>query len=157
MHTEKGHYFQVKGKTNHPICIAWLILFLLLNGIMLSVGIIKREDCPIQPKIPLYLMVAGAIGIISKLVPLINLKLQWRIVDVLTSLIYLFEYIWVILGSVWIYSLYKPNFNPSAGLYCDETVYLMGFSLLTLHWIFLGIFIVLALCCCCGCSHYENV
>lgn len=158
MQVEKENYLQLKETSNHSICVIWLALFLVLNGIMLSMGIIKIHDCPIQPKIPLYMIVAGVIGIISKLLPLINRKLHWRIMDVLVSVTYLFDFIWVILGSVWIYSIFKPNFNPHGGLYCDETTYLMAFALVTLHWIFLAVFLVIALCCCCCvCSSSEKL
>ena len=133
------------------------MLFLVLNIIMLVVGILKKDDCPIQQNVPLYLIVAGAIGIISKVLPFINRKLDWCLLDLLVSVSYLFEFIWVILGSVWIYSIYKPNFNPAAGDYCNETAYLLGFWLLTLHWIFLAISIVLVCCCCCcACLKSDN-
>ncbi|KAK4881131.1 hypothetical protein RN001_004450 [Aquatica leii] len=134
MDVENRRYSQVKSKTNHPICSVSLVVFLCLNIAMLVVGILRKDDCPIQNKIPLYLLVAGAVGLMSKILPFINRKFDFCCVDVLVSLLYLFEFVWIILGSVWIYSIYPPNFDPSAGEFCNKTVYLLSFWLLTLHW-----------------------
>ncbi|KAF5298230.1 hypothetical protein FQR65_LT09741 [Abscondita terminalis] len=118
---------------------------------MLVLGILRKDECPVQNKIPLYFIVAGSVGLLSKILPFINRKLDFYFIDVLVSLLYLFEFVWIILGSVWIYSIYPPNYNPAVGPYCDKTVYLLGFWLLTLQWIFLAItFIVICFCCCFG-------
>ncbi|KAF5304274.1 hypothetical protein FQA39_LY09801 [Lamprigera yunnana] len=123
---------------------------------MLAVGVIKKDDCPIQDKIPLYLIVAGSVGLLSKLLPFINRNLEWCLLDVLISVLYLFEFIWIILGSVWIYSIYQPNFDPSAGEYCDKSTYSMGFWLLTGYWVFLGVFVILIACSCSTCHNRNN-
>ncbi|KAF5304276.1 hypothetical protein FQA39_LY09803 [Lamprigera yunnana] len=104
-------------------CSMFLVVVLSLNIAVLVVGVIKKDDCPIQDKIPLYLIVVGSMGLLSKFLSLVNRYLEWCLVYVLMFVLYLFEFIWVILGSVWIYSIYQPNFDPSAGEYCDESTY----------------------------------
>ncbi|KAF5304269.1 hypothetical protein FQA39_LY09796 [Lamprigera yunnana] len=134
---------KLTDQDEETICTFSLVLGLCLNISMLALGVMKKDDCPIQNKIPLYLIVAGSVGLISKLLPFINRKLDWCLLYILVSVLYLFEFIWIVLGSVWIYGIYKPNFDTSAGEYCDESTYSIGFWLLTVDWVFLGGFLIL--------------
>jgi len=152
MDLERGRNASVKEKANHPIATIGLLIFLALNITMLVVGFVKKDECPIQEKIPIFLIVAGAIGILSKSLPFINRKLDWCLVDLVISVIYLIEFIWIIVGSVWVYQIYKPNYNPSKGPYCSESAYLLSFWLITIQWIIMAITTILGcLCCCCPC------
>lgn len=40
-----------------------LILLLILDIAMLVVGIVKKNECPIEDRIPLYLIVAGNVSL----------------------------------------------------------------------------------------------
>ncbi|KAG8038737.1 hypothetical protein G9C98_000292 [Cotesia typhae] len=48
--------------------------------------------------------------------------------------------------SMWVYKEYEPNYDPSLGKYCNKTLYLFAFWLITLVYIFLGV-ITAGLCC----------
>lgn len=37
-------------------------------------------------------------------------------------------------GSYWVYSEYKPNFDPQKGLYCDKVTYHLAFWTITIHY-----------------------
>ncbi|KAF2897918.1 hypothetical protein ILUMI_08256 [Ignelater luminosus] len=52
----------------------------------------------------------------------------------------------MILGSVWIYSIYQPNYDPQLGEHCNKTTYLLAFWLLTLHYIFLLLITTIPIC-----------
>lgn len=49
---------------------------------------------------------------------------------------------WFMIGSYWIYRIYEPNYNPMLGKYCDETLYMFAFWLVTSVYILLGLSIV---------------
>jgi len=48
-------------------------------------------------------------------------------------------------GSVWVYKEYEPNYDPSRGKYCNRTLYLFAFWLITSVYIVLG---VITVCLC---------
>ena len=51
------------------------------------------------------------------------------------------------IGCVWVYRVYKPNFDDeTSSSYCNETVYIFAFWLITTAYIFLGLF---TSCICC--------
>lgn len=58
------------------------------------------------------------------------------------TLINWFMFAWFIMGSYWIYRIYEPNYDKSRGLYCDKTLYLVSFWLVSAPYIFLGLFMV---------------
>ncbi|KAK4881130.1 hypothetical protein RN001_004449 [Aquatica leii] len=147
MTVETGEYLPIKSKDDHPLVIILMVIYLALHIAMLVVGIDGRDNCPLEQRIPLYLIVAGAVGLLSVLIPFINRKFNFPYVDILTTLLYLFEFGWMILGSIWIYGIYPPNFDPSTGNYCNKTVYLVSFWLLSTQWIFLVVTIILSFCC----------
>uniref|UniRef100_A0A3Q1FF77 Uncharacterized protein n=1 Tax=Acanthochromis polyacanthus TaxID=80966 RepID=A0A3Q1FF77_9TELE len=112
-----------------------------------------RDDCPLQPYIPIYLIVGGTF---SLLVPLLSclscakkpapLYLVWNL------LVSSFVFAWFIAGNVWIYSIYPPNYNKNSTTinvdpYCDKTLYLFAFWITTAGYILLGLALFLGCCC----------
>lgn len=61
------------------------------------------------------------------------------------------------LGSVWIYSLYPPNYNPE-NLYCHKTTYQFAFGVTTVVWATMS-FIILGYCLDLvhGCMSDDNI
>lgn len=49
------------------------------------------------------------------------------------------------LGSIWIYSLYPPNYVPE-DLYCQKTTYRFAFGMTTTVWAIMGFMIILGYC-----------
>ena len=45
----------------------------------------------------------------------------------------------LIAGSMWVYKEYEPNYDPSIGKYCNKTLYLFAFWLITCVYIALGV------------------
>ena len=55
---------------------------------------------------------------------------------------------WFIAGNVWVYKNYKPDFEDKASTeYCDKTLYLFSFGLITFVY---AILCVMLLCMCCA-------
>ncbi|KAF2905381.1 hypothetical protein ILUMI_00799 [Ignelater luminosus] len=145
----------LKEKVHHPSVSATLIVFLILNLIMLIVGFMHVNNCPIKKVIPIYLIVAGCVGIVSKLLPFLNRKFQLKMLTFTIYALYIFEFVWMLLGSYWVYSLGKPNFDPSHPPYCNKTAYYLAFWLLTVNWVFIAITLILT-CCAAICIAVVN-
>lgn len=144
-----------------------------------SSGVKFLNECPVQPKIPIYLLVGGCFGLLKLL------SLLWRQVrsrryerldeimdeddgngDVIVSkssrfseaVLSLFLFIWFIFGNYWVLSIYKPHFDlllhePSN--WCDRTVYMFAFIQICICYGTMGliafIIVILGICHrCCG-------
>lgn len=46
---------------------------------------------------------------------------------------------WFIIGSVWVYKEYEPNYDPIVGKYCNKNLYLFAFWLITAVYTILGL------------------
>ncbi len=56
-----------------------------------------------------------------------------------------FIFSWFICGNVWVYKNYMPSFQPGSADYCDRTLYLFSF------WLITSLYIALGACFCCLC------
>ncbi|XP_055358507.1 transmembrane protein 272-like [Betta splendens] len=135
----------------------------MAEPIPIVIGSLYLNECPRQPYIPIYLIVGGVFGLMIAGLscigctqrinngPLSGFCTTW------SSLTFLFLFCWLITGSVWIYSIYKPNYSKNATspeLYCNELLYLFAFWNTTVVYILLGLLFVV-LCCiipCCACG-----
>ncbi len=118
-----------------------------------------KDDCTIEPLIPIYLIVAGAFGIFRNLIAICckaSEKHQERQGQQASQpgagrrgfegLIDCFLLAWFICGNVWIYKNYQPNYDlKTSAQYCHQTLYLFAFWLTTATYILMGTF------CVCGC------
>ena len=124
------------------------------------------RQCPIEPHIPVFLIVYGICGIVKSVETLIKqvlvctkpaciktcrshpqlkyLLLTWRIVDFVFNLVLLS---WSIAGSYWIFHVYhdlmEMNFDSA---YCHPVLYKFSFGMM------ICVYIVVALTCCCVCG-----
>lgn len=121
---------------------------------MIAMGSIYLYDCPQGEYIPIYLLIGGIFGIIKQLLDL-SAKVRQREEEreeerirqsPTQTVINCFMLGWFIIGSVWVYKEYEPNYDPSRGKYCNRTLYLFAFWLITSVYIVLGV-ITLCLCC----------
>ena len=116
-----------------------------------------KDDCPAEDKIPIYLIVMGAVLIFRNLSSLCskmcsndddagddqdNKSAPQKCCD---SILDLFMFCWFISGNYWIYHIYEPSYSKSDD-YCNKTLYLFSFWLMTASYIFI------AFICCCFCS-----
>ncbi|XP_057563194.1 transmembrane protein 272 [Hippopotamus amphibius kiboko] len=151
-----------------PPCFVFLLCtFLVLPLCMAFTGMKFLEDCPVQPLIPLYLLVGGIIGalkvslllhdstsmrrLLSKAVVIDDddgNEYPWRqnahkyYVHLLLSL---FLLLWFILGNYWVFSVYLPDFIPPFQQprdYCDKTLYLFAVGVLVLGHTVLGLLVL---------------
>ncbi|XP_046336486.1 uncharacterized protein LOC124118423 isoform X1 [Haliotis rufescens] len=141
------------GRAFDIIWNSWLMTTFLvsLTGLpiaMIVIGGSHRVDCPREPKVPIYLLVGGGFGLLKMLL------LLWRqkksrdyerlddcvdddADDIVMSrstrfsgyILTIFLLSWFILGNVWIFQVWKPNFvqplhEPMN--WCNETVYMFS-------------------------------
>ena len=127
-----------------------------------------------EPFIPVYLIVGGAFGIIKTVVVIMQRvivhgeifnedekhsdepSMAWTFFD---GVLNLFLFTWFIAGNVWVYSKYKPHFVPPLHEplnYCNGTLYLFSFWVITASYILMGL-ICFCICClgvCASCTAY---
>ena len=69
----------------------------------------------------------------------------WMFLD---GVLNLFLFTWFVAGNIWVYSKYKPNFVPPVDQplnYCNKTVYLFAF------WVITSSYVILGMICTCTC------
>ncbi|CAD5120257.1 unnamed protein product [Dimorphilus gyrociliatus] len=140
---------------------------------MITVGVKFLHECPIEPKVPIYLLVAGCFGLL-KLLSLLWRQVRSRRYEQLDEMatpgngdgmimsksskfseavLSIFLLIWFGFGNYWIFRVWKPNFiqalhRPSD--WCHPTVYMFAFGTIcgvyALTAIVLLIACMLALC-----------
>ena len=112
-----------------------------------------KDECPAEDKIPIYLIVAGAVGAFRNLISLGRRAKQSDNQDEeeqsknrpLESILDCFLFVWFICGNVWIYKNYKPSFDDSQSDYCNQTLYMFAF------WVTTSMYILFGVLCCCVC------
>ncbi|KAK2830473.1 hypothetical protein Q5P01_018404 [Channa striata] len=115
--------------------IIWWMIMIAAVGI----GATHLSRCPVQSYIPIYLIVLGASSLFS--LSLTYTKNTWKdgavyiLSTVCVSLLHLFSFCWFIAGSVWVYSVYPPNYSPEGDQYCHKTTYLFAFIVTTVTWV----------------------
>lgn len=132
-------------------CLVGLGVMLVLVGLvfglpltLIIVGSLYIGDCPVEPGIPIWMVVGGVV------LSLITLKELCNNDDVSTSMTIftcLFYVAWYIAGAVLIYPTWQPAFHPEYfgdTRYCDYTVMMTAFVIINLMSIFT------ALTCCTG-------
>ncbi|XP_067308108.1 transmembrane protein 272-like isoform X2 [Pseudorasbora parva] len=129
----------------------------------IAIGAVYLQDCPQQRYIPVYVLVCGVFGVLLALLSCLpcareteeeaGRNLLSLTCTVWNALVTTFLFCWLISGSVWIYSIYPPNYNQTlAGdPYCNKTLYLFAFWTTTLGYIVLGLGLLLG-CCICICT-----
>ncbi|EDO47125.1 predicted protein, partial [Nematostella vectensis] len=135
-------------------CTVAIALIMAIPIAMIVIGAKYKNQCPIEDKIPIYLIVGGSFGIFRNLVSLCQRarkkegeEEEQKRRNPLESVLDCFLTAWFIAGNVWIYSNYQPNYDPSSGnAYCNQTLYLFAFWLTTATYIMLG---TICFCLCC--------
>ncbi|XP_041128431.1 transmembrane protein 272-like [Polyodon spathula] len=165
---EKACHRCISKIASNACLIFGLLAFLVWPLTMAFVGMKYLEYCPIQPLIPLYLLVGGIIGSLKVLFLLYDSakmrsllsksvvidddddddEYPWRqnahkyYIHVTLSL---FLFIWFILGNYWVFSVYKPNFihpfhQPQD--YCDKTLYIFAVGVLVMSYTVLALLLL---------------
>lgn len=58
----------------------------------------------------------------------------------------IFTYIWMYVGSIWVYKEFEPNYDPTHGKYCNKTLYMFAF------WLITSVYVTIAIITMCLCS-----
>ncbi|XP_068701421.1 transmembrane protein 272-like isoform X1 [Montipora foliosa] len=137
-------------------CTIAIGLFMAIPIAMIVIGAKYKNDCPLEDKIPIYLIVAGSVGVFRNLISLGQRSRSSNNDDdsdkrrnPCSSVLDTFLFIWFICGNVWIYRNYEPDnyTDPDAAGYCNKTLYLFAFWVTTATYIMMGV-----LCCCICCA-----
>uniref|UniRef100_A0A3P9P213 Uncharacterized protein n=1 Tax=Poecilia reticulata TaxID=8081 RepID=A0A3P9P213_POERE len=131
----KGFFFGNIFVLKRPVHF-WLVCF-VTSGCLKQSGVVYFRDCPQQPNIPNYLLGLALVPLL--MIPFMTLPCESYAAQsrerpkgfkaCLEGFIGLFIFIWFLLGAVWVFSVYQPNYDPSAadGLYCNKTLYTFAF------------------------------
>ncbi|XP_055706239.1 transmembrane protein 272-like [Phlebotomus papatasi] len=113
---------------------------------MIVFGSIYLYDCPQGEYIPVYLLVGGGFGVIKQLLHLstrVRNREDQAEEEMRQSstqmLLNCFMLGWFIIGSYWVYKEYEPNYDPTKGKYCNKSLYLFSFWLVTSIYITTGL------------------
>lgn len=122
---------------------------------MIIVGSVNVHKCPAEPYLPIFLIVGGVFGVLKNLMNFCS-RCRRQADDVederlrqtpLDTVINCFLFGWFITGCVWIYRIYQPEYyDAESENYCNMTLYLFSFWLITSAYIIMGI-IIGCLCC----------
>jgi len=140
-------------------CTVFTGLFMAIPLAMIVLGAQNLENCPAQKYVPIYLVVMGAFGIFRNLIGFVSQVKQYKNKDDasveqtnvarsgLQGCFDCFLFAWFIAGNVWIYRIWKPNFDDvNHELYCDKNMYLFAFGITTVCYALIGLSCVI-ICC----------
>lgn len=128
---------------------------------LLKTGAKYKDDCPVEPFIPIYLIVGGSFGMLKTIIVLCQRARSHDETDTdidedqsmsskfIDGVLNLFLFTWFIAGNIWVYSKYKPNPTPppnDAMNYCNPTLYMFAFWVITASYILMG---AICFCICC--------
>ncbi|XP_017779908.1 PREDICTED: uncharacterized protein LOC108565133 [Nicrophorus vespilloides] len=129
-------------------CTVILGVTIIIPICMIAMGSIYLHECPQGEYIPVYLLVGGIFGIVKQLLHLsarVRKREEEREEEHLRqsptqTLLNCFMLGWFIIGSVWVYKEFEPNYDPMKenGKYCNKSLYLFAFWLITSVYILLG-------------------
>jgi len=137
------------------------IIGICLSFTAISIGSVFCHDCPRQKYIPIYVIVWGCVSLgishIEFIRRLIILKRgpseENSKINPFSYILSFFLLIWIIVGSVWIYSIYgdfDETLNPSNPThYCNPLLYYYAFWTTTVGWVFSGLLICCTICVTC--------
>ncbi|KAF6211352.1 hypothetical protein GE061_011864 [Apolygus lucorum] len=123
--------------------------------ILIAMGIINFNNCPLQRCLPIYLIAEGALLLATLpnvLIPNEQLEMYTKKYNlILCYRIFLctWELALLVFGSVLVYGM-TPNFYPAHGPYCLKPCYFMALFVVTMTWISLalGVLFVATIGCC---------
>lgn len=141
-----------------------------LKKISIFPGAKYKDDCPVEPFIPIYLIVGGSFGMLKTIIVLCqrartheddadideDQSMSTKFID---GVLNLFLFTWFIAGNIWVYSKYRPNPTPPPSdplNYCNPTLYLFAFWVITASYILMGS-ICFCICClgvCASCTAF---
>ncbi|XP_075868336.1 transmembrane protein 272-like [Nelusetta ayraudi] len=139
--------FQSPTLISVSVCLNLCLAVVMAAGII--VGGTQLHHCPVQPYIPIYLIVLGVMGILSLILTFCASTRKSRKSCILSStalcIVHFFNFCWLIAGSVWTYPIYPPDYRRGPQ-YCQITTYKLAFAVTTLLWVTLGLIFACGIC-----------
>lgn len=146
----------------------------------LLLGSTYRSDCPLEPRVPIYLLVGGSFGLIKVFLMLWNQKkhsndacvdddddgetddaVVRRTTKFTEFILSVFLSVWFIMGNVWFYKIWKPNFEQplhEPSNWCHMTVFRYTFYHLVTCYGLIALVVITTSCFiiyyCCKKYHY---
>ncbi|XP_033632307.1 transmembrane protein 272-like [Asterias rubens] len=173
--TESENNAKYAAKAAKIVGSSRVILYLMPSMLalplaMLINGAVRLDECPVEPYIPIYMVVAGSFSVLKLIIeytlrmkrycekrgPLDEATTVEKVVDAINSLIGLFTFAFFIAGNVWVFRVYTPNFDdPTAANYCQHTIYWFAFASIVAVYGLAALGIFLCCCCCCCAAAYA--
>lgn len=129
---------------------------------MIVIGTTYLSDCPAEKYIPIFLVMGGVFGVLKTVLDVCskcrhpdssgeagrNIAEEQRAEErTWGTLVNCFLFAWYVAGCVWVYRVYPPDYvNVESPAFCDKTLYLFAFGLVTAGLLSLGL---AAACLCC--------
>ncbi|KAB5579320.1 hypothetical protein PHYPO_G00193720 [Pangasianodon hypophthalmus] len=147
------HPLNVVPSINFPWLVRSKSLLVALPIAQIAIGAKYLKECTQQNYIPVYVLVCGVFSMSLLLLTCLpcfqkdNPALKC-LCYIWNSLVSGFTLCWFIAGSVWIYSIYPPNYNSTVvgEPYCNKILY--QFALWTTTLVYILLAILLVGCCC---------
>ncbi|XP_053575942.1 transmembrane protein 272 [Bombina bombina] len=121
--------------------IITLTIWIGIGVAMIVMGALYKNDCPIQPYIPIFLLVSGATHLVTFFIMFLRLVCQ-TIIMIFESFVGIFSFVWFIVGSVWVFRVYNDYVGQ-----CNPDLYLFAFGILLFEYVVIGLAMVGSCCC----------
>ncbi|KAM6974019.1 transmembrane protein 272-like [Tautogolabrus adspersus] len=154
---------QVEFRPQSAVLISTVVVITIMWWAVMiaaiALGATHLHSCPLEPNIPIYLIVFGVTSILS--LTLTSTIKRWEknsyayiLISSCMTLLHLFNFAWFIAGTCWVYPVYPPNYSPGGALYCHKAVYQLAFVFTTIVWVTIACTFICGCCfallTCCG-------
>ncbi|KAL8580486.1 hypothetical protein ACOMHN_053201 [Nucella lapillus] len=146
-----------------------LAAFMIIPVAMVSMGVKFLEACPMEPRVPVYLLVGGCVLLLKLTLCLwrafqrrrhdsadvsyyendVEAGFSSRTYRFMNAVLTLFLFGWHVAGSYWLFSIWKPRFSPllhSPSQWCEKSVYLFSVGVNVALYVMVSLYSGL-LCC----------
>lgn len=137
------------------LLLVFFVLLFFIGVFEIIVGAIGVGRCPVQPMIPVWLLISGLMNLFRNAFGVActmkqnKTPRQTTIRDFGMGIFFFVWFVWLTLGSYWIYDVYNVVvYEHGEPNYCNQAVYSFAFVILTFAFVVLGIL----LCCVCYCA-----
>ncbi|XP_076447167.1 transmembrane protein 272-like [Babylonia areolata] len=162
------------GRVGKVLCSSDVMTVLLAASMiipvaMVSLGVKFLDQCPLEPRVPVYLLVGGCVLMLRLILCLwrafqrrrhdsadatydendADAGFSSRTYRFMNAVLTLFLLGWHVAGSYWLFSIWKPRFSPllhSPSQWCERSVYLFSVGVNVTLYLVVSVYLLL-LCC----------
>merc|ERR1719494_224594 len=152
LYSTKGRLARLFGNDFNTINVASVVILAIGLPLTMTVaGLWHQNECPLEPKIPIYLYIGGLTtlfillfsifsGVFANYYQKNKSKFNERVVflnGVIVTCVTLFEFIWFILGNIWVFGNFYPEYHDHhSPKYCDKLLYTLAFGIIVFSYLF---------------------